>query len=132
LERSQFKTSLCKKLTRPHLNNQARCGSSYWEAYVEGSEASSGKKCKSLKKTTKAKRAQSVVQVVAYLPSMHKALSSNPSTNKRKEGRKGKGKEGKGERKEGRKERKGRKKIESIYWLCIRVKKFNNRDTISL
>jgi hypothetical protein len=37
-------------------------------------------------KITKAKRTGGVVQVIAYLPSTHKALSSNPSTDKEKNG----------------------------------------------
>jgi hypothetical protein len=35
-------------------------------------------------KITKAKRARGVVQVVEQLPSQHEALSSNPSTAKKK------------------------------------------------
>jgi hypothetical protein len=67
-----------------------------------------------MQKITKSKKTGGVVQVVEYLLSKYKALSSNPSTGKekgRKEGRKGKGRKGTGrEGKERRKKEKERKK----------------------
>jgi hypothetical protein len=45
-----------------------------------------GKKPDPISKITRAKRAEGVAQATEYLFSKHKALSSNPSTTKKKKG----------------------------------------------
>jgi hypothetical protein len=62
-------------------------------------------------KTTSTKRAGRVAQVVGHLPSKHKALSLNPSTERREEGREGRRERGRKGGNEGR--RKGERERES-------------------